>query len=107
MKSAFGPPQEGDEQIEIAVAVHVAERRAGARHTRRTDPRPSRDVFELPVTEVFEKPVVAVEAAQIEVAQSVAVHVTGGDARSIEQVGVDHSRAGQPVGEPDAGGLGR
>ena len=101
------PAAGGDEQIEITVAVHVAERRAGARHTRRTDPRPSRDVFELPVTEVFEKPVVAVEAAQIEVAQSVAVHVTGGDARSIEQVGVDHSRAGQPVGEPDAGGLGR
>src|SRR5690606_4482609 len=73
------------DQIKISVAVDVGESGSGrglvgARHT-----GGCRDVLEAPVSEVAVERVGRIEAAEVEIAESVAIDVTRGDAGPVEE----------------------
>ena len=72
------------QQIQIAIAIDVREHGAGGRLIGAGDARFRGDLHKLPVAEVAIKRVGAVQAAKVEIAQAVAVHVPGSDAGAVQ-----------------------
>src|SRR5213082_448679 len=91
------------QQIQIAIAIDVREHGAGGRLIGAGDARFRGDLHKLPVAEVAIKRVEAVQAAKVEIAQTVAVHVPGSDAGAV-QINLVRERAllGKRVGKKNA-----
>ena len=93
-----------DEQVEVAVAVHIGEHGSRRVPPRQGDAGPGRDVLEAPVTEVLVQGVRALVARQVDVGESVSIHVADGHSAALREVAVLQcvlERDG--VGEADAG----
>ena len=95
-----------DEQIEIAIAVEIHEHCAGGIDASARNPRGVGDILEFPVAEVSVERVRTVQSTEIEIAPAVAVDITGGHARAVqENVVGQRTRFGHDIGEPNAGGF--
>src|SRR5262249_2093943 len=77
-----------DQQIKVTVAIHVGNCRTRGILTRTRDSGGLSDVLKLPVPEVAIQNIVAFEAAEIDVAKSVAVHVSQRNTGTTQQVAI-------------------
>ena len=97
-------PQRADEQVQVAVAVHVGQHRSRGVTPRQRDARLGGDVLEPPATQVAVQNVRALVAREIDVGKAVPVHVAQGHAAALRQVAVpERAVEGDRVGEVDAG----
>jgi len=93
-----------DEQVQVAVAVHVGEHGARGVAPREGDASPSGDVLEAPASQVLVQDVRAFVARQVDVWPAVAVHIAQGHAAALRQVAVPERAVERDgVGETDAG----
>src|SRR6185369_6918528 len=79
-------PDSIDEQVQIAVAVHVDQHCAGGKLPLTTNPGPGlvSHVLKAPVAQVAVKHIMIFQTAQIDVTETVAIDIAQGKTRSIE-----------------------
>jgi len=107
-KAGVWPAQRADEQVEFAVAIDVGEDRAARSLVRASHTGARGDIFELAVAEVAVERVRAIKIAEIEIAKTVSIEITGCDAGAVEEVLVRlRASIGKIVGEPDVCLIGR
>ena len=101
--------QRADQQIEVAVPVHVGEHGAHGVPSGHRDAGPCRDVLEAPIAQVLVEGVRALVAREVDVGEPVAVDVAQSHAaalremaveeRAVERDGVDEADPGPGRGE--------
>ena len=89
-KAGIRPAHRCDQQIQIAVSIHVGKDRACGSLIRAGHAGGFRHICELPVSQIFVERIRSVQIAQINVAKTVAVVIPQRHARTVHQVGVGH-----------------
>src|ERR1041384_6409472 len=102
------PSAEGiDDEIEVAIPVHIGESSACGVEVRAGDPGAFRDLLESPMAEIAIEAIRSVEAAEVKITPAIAIDVAGGDARAVEEDLIGQMALfGEDVGETDSSGLG-
>ena len=96
-----------DQQIQVAIAVHIREdapggKLSGAGHASRVC-----DVLEFPVAKVSIEFVAAFQTAKVEIASSIAVNIAASDTGTVESNLIrGGAGVGENIGEEDAGECG-
>ena len=94
-----------DDQVEIPVPVEVRESCPRRGQSGASDPGFRRDLLEPPVAQVPVKRVRAIQRAEVKVTPAIAIDVTRGDARPVQQNLISQgTRLRQNIGESDPGG---
>src|SRR5438876_8172918 len=102
-KAARAAANRIDQQVQVAVAVNIREYGASRGLAFTSDAGSGRDILELPFAEIAEEPVVSFDRAKIEIAQPVAVDVSGRHAGAIEENVVRQGMFfGKVIGEVNA-----
>ena len=97
-------PDGCDEQVQIAVAIEIDQGGSGGIEVRAIDAGLGRNLLEPPLAEVSIESIGTIETAQIEIATTVAIDVTGGDSGAVEEDVIGERAGGiDGVGEGDAG----
>ena len=97
-----------DQQVQVAVAIHVRERGAGGKLSGTCHAGTGSNVGEPPSAKIPVEGVVAFQTAEIDITQSVAIHVTERDPGAVEADLVFGSLGiAQHIGEVNAGQLRR
>src|SRR5260221_5770038 len=88
-----GPAATGiDEQIQIAIAIDIGQHGPSGELPLASHTGLGGDVLEPPVAQVFVEDIPALQITKIKIAPSVAIHVAGGNARTISQNAVSHGK---------------
>ena len=83
-----GATERADDEIELAVAVHVSECRARRRESLRVDPARLRDVREMETAVILVQRGGALDGSEEQIGEAVAVDVTRGDAGPDQQLSI-------------------
>ena len=82
-KQSCSTPDRIDEQIEIAVPVHVRQHCPGGELSRATDTGLIGDVLKPPIAPVPIQAVAVFQTAEIQITPAVSVHIPGGHSRPV------------------------
>ena len=74
-----------DYQVQVAVAVDVSKNRSGGIQLRTGHSSNRGNVLKFPISQVAIERIRSIQSAEVKIAQSVAIHVTGSHARAIEE----------------------
>lgn len=99
----------GDEQVEVTIAIKVGEGGSGGGPALagEADAGGIGDIGEAVVPEIAIEAVGAGDGAEVEVAEAVAIDITGGDAGAVHEVLVaEDEGGGEVIGEVDTGDFG-
>src|SRR3989442_5492796 len=78
-KAGVWTAQRTDDQVQLAVAVDVGKNRAARGLVCASNTSARSDIFELAVSEIAVECVGAIQIAEVQIAQSIAIEITGGD----------------------------
>src|SRR5690242_11464723 len=74
-----------DDQVEVTIAVKVDKSCACRPLPHTGHPCLVRDIFETQIAQVAVKPILTIRPAEVEVTQSIAIHISGCDTRPVEE----------------------